>query len=395
MTVKRPQKTISIFLCAGESSGDQIGALLMQALKKKNPHADFHFFGVGGALMQQEGLSVHVPLSQLSVLGVWDALVSFLRLKKIVNQLVSLIQFEKPSVVVTIDFPGFNFMLGKSLKKKLKKSIPHVHVVAPTVWAWRAGRAQKISRFLDHLLTLFSFEPKYFTSYGLPTTWMGHPLVELGLDQGSAQDFFKRHGVAPQTPVILMLPGSRPSELKRHVPIFLQVLKKLEAQQKPICVVIPTLPALKQEMIHQVMGQGGEKVQCVVIAELKEKKDAYQAAQASLVASGTATLELALAGVPMVMTYRTSWLNGWIARLFIRTRLFCLVNILLGRQVVPELLQKNCAPDALYQAVQQIMNDPESRQAQKQAFESLAGLICPREGKCPSEIGAQVIQRYL
>ncbi len=377
---------IKIFMVAGEPSGDLLGAQLIKALKVQTPHP-LKLKGVGGDRMAEEGLNSLISLSDLSVMSFTDALLQLPKMLKYIRTLVHVIEKDKPDLVLTIDFPGFNFHLGK---KVARLGIPVVHFVAPTVWAWKARRAEKISRFLTHLLTLFPFELPYFEKHGLATTWVGHPLVEMGLDQGDAVAFRKKYHIAAGAEILLFLPGSRPSELQRHIPIFLETALLLQKKFPSLHVVIPTLPSL----LPFLKDKWGDSIPVSFILSDEDKKNAYKAARGALAASGTVTLELALANVPMVMTYKVSWLNKWIAKLFIKISHFCMINILLKREVVPELLQEKCNAPLLSSFLAKILENREMVQEQRQAFRELKSFL-QSDKEMPSHKAADVLLKII
>jgi lipid-A-disaccharide synthase len=381
------QKKSKIVLVAGEPSGDFLGSQLMKALKRSQEPIEF--LGIGGELMQAEGLQSFFPLSDLSIMGIFEDLGKTFKAWKRLRETAKIIVDINPDIIITIDFPGFNFRLGKLLKRRLKET-PLVHYVAPTVWAWRPGRAKKISKFLNHLLTLFPFETPYFKKFKLPTTFVGHPLAEMGFDKGNAERFRRKHKISKQDTLLTILPGSRMVELKHHLSIFQQAVRLLSAQIPHLKVVIPTLPDLKEYLERTWQSS----VPAIFVTSIEEKKDAYAASQVAIAASGTIALELAQAQLPMVIAYKVSRLSAWIIKLSVRVKFCCMVNILLRRSVIPELLQKNCTSPKLAMETFKILKNPQKQQQQKDAFRRVNELLSLKD-EVPSERAAAVIERYL
>ncbi|HCI48921.1 MAG TPA: lipid-A-disaccharide synthase [Holosporales bacterium] len=381
------KKKFKVVLVAGEPSGDFLGAQLMKALKKKTDFIEF--FGIGGYLMEKEGIRSFFPLSDLSIMGIFEnwrqTLKAWKRLKETKNLIVGI----NPDLVVTMDFPGFNFRLGKGLRKRLKET-PLIHYVAPTVWAWRPGRAKKVSKFLTHLLTLFPFEPPYFKKYKLPTTFVGHPVVELGFDEGSKQRFMKRYEISKEETLLTILPGSRIVELKHHLDIFQKTVDMISTRIPRLKVVIPTLPDLE----GYLKSHWSSSVPMILVTEIQEKKDAYAASSMAIAASGTIALELAQANLPMIIAYKVSPVSAWIIRASVQVKYCCMVNILLRKYIVPEFLQKDCTPTKLCLEALKILKNPQKRQQQLEAFARVNELLRPAT-MTPSEKAASVVLRYL
>jgi lipid-A-disaccharide synthase len=369
-----------IFLIAGEPSGDFIGSKLMHALKETDLCFDFQ--GVGGSQMVQEGLKEVLPFEDFSVMGIFENIGKTYRLYKHLTFLKNRIIEEKPDLLITIDFPGFNFKLGKKLKGS---GIPHLHYVGPTVWAWRPWRAKNIARFLKHLCVLFPFEPPYFEKYGLSTSFVGHPLMEESMGQGSAQAFRKKYAIEKDREVLLILPGSRRGELDHHLSIFQEATRLLKDKGKKIHIVIPTLDFLIP--LIPTEGWGGP---LTLVTDKTDKQNAYAASRLALAASGTISLELALARVPMLIAYKANPLSIWLVKRLIQIPYICMVNILLKRQVVPEFIQQHCRADTLSKALLDLMTNDSLREKQLRAFDRVEAMLSP-QGKTPSGAGADVV----
>ncbi len=353
--MKRP---LRFFLVAGEPSGDALGARLMAGLKERCG-GDVQFEGVGGPLMAKEGLASLFPMTDLSVMGLAEVLPRLPLLMRRLSRTVREIKSSRPDAVVTIDSPDFCFRVAKALKGR---GIPLIHYVAPSVWAWRPGRARKIAGFLDHLLALLPFEPPYFERVGLSCSFVGHPVIESGADGGDGKAFRVRHGIAEDAPLLCILPGSREGEINRLAAVFGETLRMLTRQRPSLRCVVPTLPSSRESVSAVVRDWPGS---VLVIDGERDKYDAFAAADVALAASGTVTLELALAGTPTVVAYRLNSLTAWLAKRLVRVRFASLVNIVLDRAVVPEFLQENCRADLLAKELAHLLEDATARAEQK------------------------------
>lgn len=381
---------VRIFLIAGEPSGDVLGAGLMAALKR-GADRPIQFIGVGGERMVAEGLETLFPMAELALFGLLELLPRLPRLMVRLNQTVKAIRDTLPAAVVTIDAPGFTFRVGRRLRQGggPGRAVPLIHYVAPTVWAWRPERARKIAAFLDHLLVLLPFEPPWFEREGLPCSFVGHAIVEGGVAAGDAARFRTAQGLAPTDRVIAVLPGSRVTEIRRLLPDFRATLERLAPGRPGLVAVVPTLSHLESEIRAALVGW---PVPTRVIVGDAAKYDAFAAAELALAASGTVALELALARLPAVVAYRLNPLTVALYRRLIRARYVNLVNIMLDRMLVPELLQENCRPDRLAAALAPLLDDPAQRQAQ---IEGLAGVGAwlGQGGVPPSVRAAEVVWR--
>lgn len=382
------------FICAGEPSGDLLGTSLLKALKEIYPTAVF--LGIGGPLMEKEGLFSLFPLDELAVIGITEILPKALSILRRIEKVAQLITQLSPTAVITIDAPAFSFRLGKALRKLHKEStIPHIHMVAPTVWAWRPKRAYKISKFLTHLLTLFPFEPPYFEKHNLSTTFIGHPLVEANYESISPITFRKKHGILEDLPVLLLLPGSRTSELQRHLPIFFKAIKLLYNKGLTFACILPTFPKF-EAAIHLALQKHPCPVPLYITTNEEDKKEALKTSTIALAASGTVTLELACAGIPSLIAYKASRLTAFIIKRMISIPYVGMPNILLEKMVIPELLQENCTPKILAQHLEKLLISQEDQQKQKEYFKQVQTLLRPKDPSfSPSQTAAQAIQKIL
>ena len=372
-----------IFLIAGEASGDDLGAGLMAALQRLTG-GKVRFAGVGGGQMAEQGLSSLFPMAELSVMGFAEVLPHLPGLVRRLRETVAHAEARRPAAVVTIDSPGFNFRVARRLKGS---GYPLIHYVAPTVWAWRPGRARRVAAYLDHLLCVLPFEPPYFESQGLSCTFVGHPVVERGADRSDGAAFRRRHGFAGDVPLLCLLPGSRRGEATRLLPVFADTLARLRRERPNLIAVVPTVEEVAGTVARATSSWPSPPL---VLTDVTEKYDAFAAANAALAASGTVALELAMAGVAAVIAYRMNPLTAALARRLIRVRFVNLVNIILDREAVPEYLQGDCRAEKLVQALEGLLDDEDARNAQ-----AAAGRDALRRlglgGPAPSGRAAQVV----
>ncbi|MBM3487387.1 MAG: lipid-A-disaccharide synthase [Alphaproteobacteria bacterium] len=374
-----------VYIVAGEPSGDLLGARLMAALDRLSG-GRIVFAGLGGDAMAARGVASLFPIDELSYMGL-DAVPHIPRLLRRMGEVAADARARSASVVVTIDVPDFAAGVWRRLKGR---GIPLVHYVAPSVWAWRPGRARKYARYLDHLLALLPFEPPYFEREGLATTFVGHPVLEGGAAKGDGPLFRARHGLDAH-PIVAFLPGSRRSEVMRHAAPFAAAQRSLAARFPDLIAVVPTVGPVAA-MVRAATADWG--VRTLVVEGEPDKYDAVAAADVALVASGTATLEVALADVPMIVTYRTGWLTHAVGRRLVRVSHLGLVNLLLGRGAVPELLQEDCRGDRLAAALAALIDDEDARGRQRRSLREAVALLASGD-ETPSERAARVILSLL
>jgi lipid-A-disaccharide synthase len=362
-----------VYIVAGEASGDFLGANLIKALKEKDP--SLCFSGVGGDLMAGQGVSSLFPMQHISLMGIAEIIPHVPRLLKRINQTVQHVIETHPSVIVTIDSPGFCLRVVKKLRH-LGIRTPVIHYVAPSVWAWRPKRAKRLADLVDHLLTLFPFEPPYFTKHGLDTTFVGHPLLETPMPK-----------VLKDKNAILLLPGSRLGEVTRHWPVFIEAAQMLLQRFPNIQFYTPTFEHLLPFLTTYT--PDGLPVHFSLTQDAKNQ--AFQKASMALAASGTVSLELARALVPMVVAYKVSPLTYFALKHLVHTPYACLVNILLQKPLVPELLQHTCTPTHLYEAMVSVMDDGAK---QTDGLSQAVELLSPPQEK-PSMVAARLVWQFL
>lgn len=374
-----------VFLIAGEPSGDVLGARLMAALKRLTG-SDVRFAGIGGEHMAAEGLSSLVPMAELTHFGFLEVLPHFPNLLRRMEQTAAEIARLRPDVVVTIDSPGFTVRVARKVRVRAP-SIPLVHYVAPTVWAWKPGRAKKFAAVFDHLMAILPFEPPYFEREGLPCTFVGHSVIEGGAGRGDALRFRDAHGLTADDCAVVVLPGSRRGEVARLLSVFRDALIRLSVRHAGLVAVIPTVAAVAPAVRAEAAGW---PLRTIVVEGEEGKYDAFAAGAVALAASGTVALELALARLPSVIGYRLNPLSAALARRLVKVKYVNLVNLMHDRMVVPELLQGDCRPDALADALARLIDDPAARQEQV-AGEAEVARWLGQGAEPPSEKAAQVV----
>ncbi|MEO9899915.1 lipid-A-disaccharide synthase [Nisaea sp.] len=370
---KATERTPLVYIVAGEASGDVLAAGLMKSLKKMTG-GRVRFAGVGGDRMTAEGLTSLFPMSEMAVMGVFEVLPHIPNLLRRIGQTVDNIVELQPDVLLTVDSKAFNLRVQKRLYARRAAgqiaSFPLVHMVAPTVWAWRPGRAKTISKFLDELLVLFPFEPSYFQEHGLKTTFVGHPASEQPI--GDDARLRARTRIPPKAPVLGVFPGSRRGEVRRLLPSFGETVRRLAPRYKDLRVLIPTVSGVA-DMIRD--GVEDWPVQPVILEDADDKYDAFAAMNAALAASGTVTLELALAGVPTVVGYKVNPLSVPIGRMLVNMDAVVLANWILKRPVQPFFMQHNCTPDSLTVAVARMFDDTRARADCSRAADELRAVL--------------------
>jgi lipid-A-disaccharide synthase len=370
-----------IYLIAGEPSGDRLGARLISALKAKTS-GDCQVSGVGGPEMEKQGLESQFPMSELTVMGLAEVLPQLPNLLRRIRETAAHVIASKPDVVVTVDAPDFSLRVAKLLKGK---NIPLVHYVAPSVWAWKPGRAKKMALLLDHLMTLLPFEPRYFEPEGLRSTFVGHSVIESGADHGNGLDFRARHQIAEEARVLCILPGSRHSEVSRLLPIIQNAIGMLDVPN--LQIVLPTVETVEAE-IHQAVSSWA--VSPIIVTGDNEKFAAFAASDAAIAASGTVALELALARVPYVTIYKFNALTAFIGRRLVKTPFVNIINILLKQEVVPELIQEDCESHTIASHIAGFLEDGETALAQVESFDQAVAQLQSVD-EVPSEKAAAVV----
>ena len=341
---------LTFFLIAGEPSGDKLGAALMAGLKQLSPGVTFQ--GVGGPLMQEQGLTSLFPMEELSVMGIAEILPKYFRLKRRIAQAAEACKAARPAALITIDSPDFCLRVAALVKPA---GIRTMHYVAPSVWAWRPGRARKMAAHVDHVLALLPFEPPYMTEAGMTCDFVGHPVVAEPL--ASPDDLAT---LPKQSPMVLCLPGSRRSEVTRLAPRFGETLTQLVRNHPGLTAVLPTLTHLRP-LVEQMTQDW--PIQPLITTDPAQKRAAFAQADVALAASGTVSLELAANECPMVIAYDLHPLTLWLMRRMALTDTFTLVNLVSETRAVPEYIGQDFRPAPVAKALSQALTAPQAQQA--------------------------------
>lgn len=434
------QPVDSAYIIAGEQSGDMIGSSIMTQMKLINPK--IKFFGLGGVAMENAGLRSLFPMNYISLMGIFEILPHIFHIRKLIRQTVDDIKSQKPDVVVTIDSPGFCYRVAKILREEWPE-VRLIHVVAPSVWVYKPGRAKKFAEVYDHLLTLLPFEPPYFQKEGLDSTFIGHPVFEqefldhssdlssrsLGINKeaesalvipalepesrsqkepqsGASSCWIPDHdnaapglsgmtcslchsggGTNPsEEKVILVTPGSRGGEIKRHMPIFVEALNKLAKTKEFIaCFLVPNEVC---GLLDEYLLKADFKY---IRADSKDKLKFYASADLALAKSGTNTLEIAASGTPMIVAYKLNFLTSLIIKLTAKVKYASLVNIIAGSEILPEFLMSRCNADALSNALSNMMDNPEIGKKQVREAKKVLKTMGLGAKNTPSLLAANVI----
>jgi lipid-A-disaccharide synthase len=373
-----------IFLIATEESGDRLGAHLMKVVRQRLGDA-VKFEGVGGLAMAREGLKSLFPIEELSIIGFSAVVKQLPKVLRLIRQTATAVVRAGPDILVIIDSPDFTHRVARRVRAR-DATIPIVDYVSPSVWAWRPSRARAMRSYVDHVLALLPFEPEAYRRLdGPPCSYVGHPLIEqLGSLRPGAEEQARRDGTPP---VLLVLPGSRGSEVRHHMAIFGEALEKLQAAGKAFELILPTMPHLLEAVKD---GAKSWKVAPRIVVGEQEKRAAFRIASAALAKSGTVTLELALAGVPMVAAYKAGAIEAWIVLRAITVQSVILANLVVGENVVPEFIQDACTADALAGALGEVLSDSPMREQQLKAFARIDDIMSTGK-QSPSVRAADIV----
>jgi lipid-A-disaccharide synthase len=320
--------------------------------------------------MTREGLKSLFPIEELSIIGFSAVIMQLPKVLRLIRETVAAVLRAEPDVLVIIDSPDFTHRVARRVRAK-DPTIPVIDYVSPSVWAWRPGRARAMRAYVDQVLALLPFEPaEYQRLRGPPCSYVGHPLTEQLASLRPNADERARRDAAP--PVLLVLPGSRRGEIRHHMAVFGEALDRLQAAGKIFELILPTMPHLLEAVREGVTAW---KVAPKIVVGEPEKRAAFRIAAAALAKSGTVTLELALAGVPMVTAYRTGALEAFIVRRALTVSSVILANLVIGEHVVPEFIQENCTADQLASALGDVLSDTPLRRRQLEAFARIDGIM--------------------
>lgn len=376
---------MKIYLIAGEPSGDLLGSRFMRAMRNKVGD-EVEFFGVGGDTMEEAGLKSLFDISDLAVMGLVEVIPSIPKVLRRIKETVDDIVRVKPDVVITIDSWSFCSRVHKALRR-LKTGIPQVHYVAPQVWAWKKKRAKTMYKYIDCLLTLFPYEPKYFTPYKLDARFVGHPVIESEVVSASGEFFRKKYNISDDKKIITVLPGSRKNEVSRLLPVFIEAAGELKKTNDDLFFVIPTVKTVAN-MVKKEVEKSSFPV--LVVETQEDRYGAFRASSAAIAASGTVALELAICDIPHIIAYKVSAFSAFLARKFLHIEFVNLSNILLGREIIPELLQERCVPGNIRSYISSVLHRDELYEKQMNGFDKVRKILGQGEQK-PSENACDII----
>jgi lipid-A-disaccharide synthase len=379
-------RPLTVMLVAAEASGDERGAGLARALKRRLGEG-VRFVGVGGERMAAEGVASPFDITQLSILGLLEGLLAYPRVVRRADDTAALAARERPDVAVLIDSWGFTLRVAARLRR-LDRDLPLIKYVGPQVWASRPGRARTLARAVDHLLAIHAFDAPYFEAEGLPVTFVGNSALTLDFSLADPDRLRAQIGAQPGQPILLVLPGSRPSEIDRVLPPFADAVARLKAERPELQVVIPAAPTVAGMVKARAAGWAH------VVEGDTAKLDAMKAATVALACSGTVTTQLALAGVPMVVAYRIGAVTYAILKGLIRTPYATLFNIAAGAEVAPELIQDACNGPALAAEIARRLDDEALRLAQIRAQYAALDKM-GRGGPDPDDAAAEAVLQLL
>jgi lipid-A-disaccharide synthase len=380
-------RPLHVFLVAGEESGDRLGGALMNALKSLVPAV--RFSGVGGRQMAAAGLSSVIGATPPAIIGFAAIPAGIIRYLRLIRQTADAAIAARPDILVIIDSPEFTHRVAK----RVRRAAPHIPIVdygAPSVWAWRPGRARAMRSYVDHVMALLPFEPAAFKRLdGPPCSFVGHPATErLNELRPTIEDARRR---ASPSPIVLVMPGSRNGEINRLLGLFKATVEGIASRKGDVEFVVPAVPALADRLRRETIGW---QAKVSVVTEPEERNAAFRRARLALVKSGTSTLEVALAGVPMVATYRISHLEAVVVPLILKVPSVILVNLILGENVIPELLQYDATAAKLVDAAMPLFDDGPQRQRQLDAFARLDEVM-QIGGETPSMRAAKIVMQHV
>jgi len=373
-------------MIAGEASGDLHGSHLVKEMLSLDP--TLQFYGVGGKKMKNEGVELIADSKEMAVVGITEVLLKLKRIYQIYRKLKNSLTSNSPSLVILIDYPDFNLRFAREAKKK---NIPIVYYISPQVWAWRKGRIKKIGRLIKKMIVIFPFEKKIYEEAQIDVDFVGHPLLDAIRSQFSREEAFQQFSLSSGVTTIGLLPGSRMNEVKRHLPPMIKAIPLISKQINPVQFIIPVAPGLDLGEVQNLVGSKRENIRVVE----NNIYDVMRISDVVIVASGTATIEAAIMGAPMIVVYRVSPLTYLLGKMLIKVKNIGMVNIIAGKTVVPELIQKDVTPEKITSAVVQILENPSKQEEIKKELNSLKEKI----GKSGASFrAAQIIisllQRY-
>lgn len=379
---------MKLYIIAGEESGDFIGSKIIQALKKN--HSRLVIDGIGGNKMREAGLCSLFPIQNINLMGFIEILPHIFRIKKLINQTIEDIKNKQPQILVTIDSPGFTMRVAKAIKQ-IMPEVKLIHIVAPSVWAYKAGRAKKYAAIYDHLLTLLPFEPPYFTKENLATNYIGHPIIEQKFYTNTTK-LRQEFGFNDKQKIITITPGSREAEIKRHMPIITKAMNQLaKLHDLQVLFIQPNDSHFAVIKKHLTNAEFTYSIFCDPAKKLK----LFAISNIALAKSGTNTLEIAASNTPMVIGYKVNFLSYLLIKTMIKIKYVCLINIIPNKMIIPELLQYNFNAERIAHSLHELLQSKQKRDAQIKEANNVLLQLGLKQHPLPSNIAASVIGKYL
>ena len=353
-------KQFCVVIIAGEASGDQHGAKLVKAMQKMNPA--LFFCGIGGPELKQAGVRILLNASELAVVGITEVFSKIPGIIKGIRTVKKLLSSLRPDLLILIDFPDFNLHIA-GIAKKL--GIPVLYYISPQIWAWRRGRVKRIGRTVDHMAVILPFEEQFYREHNVPVSFVGHPLLDADLPAAGKPLKNRREGKA----IIGLVPGSRDNEIARHLPVMLNAAAILKERLNHVKFIVSHAHSVEKRQIEAIINEHRRSVDVEVVSDGVET--VFERCDAVIAASGTVTLQAAIHGCPMVIIYKVSRVSYWLGRALVRVPNIGLVNLVAGRQIVPELVQDEACSENIVAAIENIINDPDELTVLKEQLRTL------------------------
>jgi len=385
-------KKLKIFLVAGEPSGDYLGAQLIKALKKQH-QGNLVLKGVGGSLMKKEGVSADFSLMDIATIGIVEVVSVAFKAIKLLKLTSEAIRKFQPDILITIDVPGFSFRLVKKVKDlRQQGSTKFVHYVSPTVWAYKKERIYYMEKYYDLVLALFPFEPKYYEHTKVSCKYIGHPISEYDWTTRTTNNFRQQHGIHKNKDILGIMAGSRSSEVRRMLPIFIDAINEfLSKKERNVIVVFPVISEETREIITPFRDKMNFEYLIIKPSSLKEKTDMFKSFSKVIAKSGTSSLELVFANVPMIVAYKLNFFSYLLAKYWFRMedniKFVTMANLLLNKEIIPEYLQSECNSSNLCKAMQQLY-DKDFCNKQLLQYKKVQQMLCNNTHLSPSKTAA-------
>ena len=348
-----------VMIIAGEASGDQHAARLVEGVKQRLP--DTRFFGIGGAAMRKAGVEILVDSAELAVVGLIEVLAHRKVIFGALNQMREILRQDPPDLLILTDYPEFNMRLARTAKEC---GVKVLYYISPQIWAWRQGRVRKIQQLVDKMAVVFPFEVDFYAKHGVPVTYVGHPLAHEVEASAGRDELLREFGMDSKRPVIGLFPGSRRSEIRRLLPVIIETAQRLQQRRPELQFIMPVASTLSPQLIQENMPEHDIDIHYIE----HRPYDAMQASDAIVTVSGTVTLEIALIGTPMVVINRVAWLTYQIVRRMLKIKHIALCNIVAQRRIVPERIQNDASPEVLVQDLLRLLEDENYRNEIKQGL---------------------------